>query len=248
MRRPILFMTFMLTFLLTGCGHEHVWKDADCTYPKTCVDCGVTKGLPLEHVWQEATCVTPKTCSACGETSGSVSEHTWQEATCTTPKTCSACGKVEGEVSEHEWQEATCTLPKTCSACGASEGEMLEHDLDGYGDCKLCRENIGTPLTTQNYMQYLALDNSSGSKKMNVLITPIRDNVIFKDVVLSLEYEAYDEDYYKKYEEYRVISGIRVEVDEDGYGSLSQWVDHRAARGGAIYPKVHFVCGYAIKE
>lgn len=126
-------------FALAGCGHEHVWKEATCTDPRTCTECGETEGDPLGHKWKEATCTEPKTCSVCGETEGEPLGHKWKEATCTEPKTCSVCGKTEGKPSGHvvdEWevtQEPTCTeagsREGTCTACG----EIVKEEVEATG-------------------------------------------------------------------------------------------------------------------
>ena len=117
----------------TGCGETegealgHTWKDATCTEPKTCVVCGATEGEALGHTWADATCTGPKTCTVCGATEGEALGHTWKDATCTEPKTCTVCGATEGEALGHTWKDASCTEPKTCTVCGATEGEALGH-------------------------------------------------------------------------------------------------------------------------
>lgn len=83
--------------LLVACGHEHVWKEATCTEPATCEECGETQGEPLGHEWEDATCKTPKTCSVCGATEGEKLGHDWIPATHESPKTCARCGKTSGE-------------------------------------------------------------------------------------------------------------------------------------------------------
>lgn len=82
---------------LVGCGHEHVWTEADCVTPKTCSECGEIEGEALGHTFVEADCVTAKTCSVCGETEGAPLGHDWTLATFDAPKTCSVCGETEGE-------------------------------------------------------------------------------------------------------------------------------------------------------
>lgn len=124
-----LLLVTVMVLAVCACAlfHQHTWKDATCTEPKTCTGCGETEGEALGHTWIEATCTEPKTCSACGATEGEALGHTWADATCTEPKTCTVCGATEGEVLGHSWKNATCTKPKTCSVCGATEGETLGH-------------------------------------------------------------------------------------------------------------------------
>ncbi len=100
--RLALIPSFCLALLLTGCGHEHIWKDATCAEPATCEECGETEGEPLGHTWSEATCTDPKTCSVCGETEGEPLGHDWQPATHESPETCSRCGETRGEVLLYE--------------------------------------------------------------------------------------------------------------------------------------------------
>lgn len=95
-----------------------------------------------EHVWKRATCTKPKTCSVCGETEGEALGHTWKAATCTEPRTCSECGKTKGEALGHMWKAATCTEPKTCTVCGMTEGEALGH-IAPNGICERCGESLG---------------------------------------------------------------------------------------------------------
>lgn len=109
----------------------HHWKDATCTEPQTCVDCGKTKGEPLGHDLVEATCQHPAICKVCGAEVGINALHRYSPATCTEPKTCIVCGHTALFSSPlgHQWVEANCYLPKTCSVCGATEGEP-EHLFD----------------------------------------------------------------------------------------------------------------------
>lgn len=52
--------------------HNHDWKDATCTTPKTCKVCDAVSGTALGHKWKAATYSSPKTCITCGETSGDI--------------------------------------------------------------------------------------------------------------------------------------------------------------------------------
>lgn len=66
----VLIIVLALAMLFTGCCKHEVWTEADCTTPKTCVECGETDGLPLGHIWQPRTTEVPETCSRCAETRG----------------------------------------------------------------------------------------------------------------------------------------------------------------------------------
>ena len=65
-----LIISIICLSLLSGCCISHKWQDATCAAPKTCTECGKTKGEPLAHTWQEATTDAPKTCTICGATEG----------------------------------------------------------------------------------------------------------------------------------------------------------------------------------
>lgn len=69
-RMTALLLAIAALLTLTACGHEHVWREADCLAPKTCTDCGETEGEPLGHRATEATHWAPSVCSACGEELG----------------------------------------------------------------------------------------------------------------------------------------------------------------------------------
>ena len=114
--------TLTLCFMLTGCGHEHTWKEATCTEPKACSECGEIEGEPLGHTWVEATCSEPKHCSVCGETEGEPLEHTLTEA---------------------NYQQAA-----TCEVCGATVGEPLQADFEKYGLTCDAELDVEYPYTT----------------------------------------------------------------------------------------------------
>ena len=149
---------------LTACGHEHVWSDATCTTPKTCIECSEIEGEAIGHVWVDADCETAKHCSVCSETQGEPLGHKWTEATCTTAKVCDVCNKVEGEPAGHEWIEATCTSPKNCIKCLLVEGEPTHHKwieatTEKPKTCESCGQTEGNPLPKQN--KKTASNNSS---------------------------------------------------------------------------------------
>ena len=69
-----------LSLLFAGCAqeHEHSWKPATCTTPKTCETCNATEGKPLGHA-EEEVAGKPASCSEEGLTAG---------------KKCSVCGEI----------------------------------------------------------------------------------------------------------------------------------------------------------
>lgn len=72
----ILICALLMILILSGCGCEHEWVDANCDTPKTCSLCQEIEGEPLGHSWQDATCTAPKTCTACSLTEGDMLAHT----------------------------------------------------------------------------------------------------------------------------------------------------------------------------
>lgn len=75
-------LVVLISFVL-GCGHKHTWKDATCTEPRTCTQCGETEGEILNHTWKKATCENPEICTVCGETKGEAIGHTTDMGICT---------------------------------------------------------------------------------------------------------------------------------------------------------------------
>ncbi len=72
---------------------DHLWKDANCTEPKTCQSCGMTEGEALGHDWKEATCTAPETCSVCEETQGEVVPHAFNTYTKSAEAKCEVNAK-----------------------------------------------------------------------------------------------------------------------------------------------------------
>lgn len=79
----------------SGCEHEHVWEDASCFSPKTCIKCGETEGVVAGHRWASATCSAPKKCIQCGKTEGDPLGHSWSKGSATTPQICEICNDMK---------------------------------------------------------------------------------------------------------------------------------------------------------
>ena len=136
-----------MTLALGGCSlfHQHAWRKATCTEPKTCIYCGETMGEPLGHSWKDATCTEPRTCTVCGATKGDPLEHTFADATCTEPRTCTVCGATDGEALGHDgvWKTtsvnivtATRSMRQVCSRCG-KELDSKTEEVDTFVDGKV---------------------------------------------------------------------------------------------------------------
>ena len=130
MKKCLLIAAILLCciMLLTACGCEHEWVDADCVNPMTCALCQETEGAPLGHSWMAATCEQPKSCENCDATEGEAKGHQWEDATCIAPKKCAICFKTEGNPISHQWEEATTEAPKTCVNCQMTDGDKINVD------------------------------------------------------------------------------------------------------------------------
>lgn len=71
-------LVMLLILCLSACACKHEWVAANCTDPKTCINCNITEGESLGHNWIDSTCTTPKTCESCGITEGKPLGHTWE--------------------------------------------------------------------------------------------------------------------------------------------------------------------------
>ena len=105
----------------------HNFKEATCTAPKTCTDCGATEGEALGHYYLPATCLSPSKCFRCGDEVGEGGSHDYIEATCTTPKTCRYCNEVVGTANGHNYERKT--KKATCKEAGAI-----------YDECSVCKD------------------------------------------------------------------------------------------------------------
>ena len=112
--------------------NDHVFLDATCTVPQTCIYCSQTEGDALGHDMNAATCIEPSTCATCGHIEGDVDKnaHAWNEGVLTTEPTCSAVGvktftcthngehikteDVAVDANAHAWDEGIITKQPTC--------------------------------------------------------------------------------------------------------------------------------------
>lgn len=105
-------IVLIFLIILSGCTHEHTWKEATCTEPKICIDCGEKEGAALGHAWVEASCEESKHCTRCGLKDGKALGHTWIDATCSEAKRCSKCGETEGGPLGHTTDVGRCSRCK----------------------------------------------------------------------------------------------------------------------------------------
>lgn len=165
-RLMLILLAVLCVVMLAACGEcDHDWEKATCEEPKTCSECGETRGKAKGHEWVDATCEEPKTCSVCGETKGEALEHDWMDATCEEPKTCANCGETKGKADGHDWVDATYDAPKTCSECGATEGEPLERPANS-GNLGITYDayvkKLNTSLKSEGYELIYLTDTDDG--------------------------------------------------------------------------------------
>ena len=142
----IIFLITVIILLLAACGHTHTWKEATCTAPKTCSDCGETEGDPSGHDWIQANCTEAKKCSVCGKSEGEPLGHTvenWEtikEPSCTAEGEKSGiCSKCDSTVSE--------PIPKTEHTPGEwviSKNATATLEGEKTQSCIVCNEVINT--------------------------------------------------------------------------------------------------------
>lgn len=153
----------------------------------------------------------------------------------------------KSEEHVHTWKEATCTEPKTCTACGATEGEKLEHDLDSTGKCKLCYNQVGIPLTMENYLSYITVYN------------PVIDYTNHESIGVDLRCAASkpkDVEYHKveltfQYTDRQYTVNMQVKLDGDKLDRTSHHDRHKdsTAKKGCVKDfKLVGISGYVIEK
>ena len=98
----ILISMLLVIFILSGCGCDHEWIEANCVQAKTCALCEKIDGEPLGHSWTDATCTTAQTCTRCAATEGAPLPHTLGE-----------------EVVSIEYLQGLQSITQNCTVCGA---------------------------------------------------------------------------------------------------------------------------------
>lgn len=141
------------SFAFVGCGCEHVWQEATCETPKTCVNCGEVEGTATGHSWMKANCEQPQICEVCQETKGEALGHvTNGQATCTAGVRCSRCYEMVEEALGHQWQPATLEAPQTCTNCNKTQGEPLTV-IDVFPDGKSRHDGTAFLMTYEQLIE-----------------------------------------------------------------------------------------------
>ena len=105
------------------CGthrHIHTWREATCTEPKTCTECGETEGAALGHQWDEGAVIREATCCEDGliRYTCTVCGAAWEESSAKDPANHAGGTELKSRV------DATCTTDgytgnTYCLGCGA---------------------------------------------------------------------------------------------------------------------------------
>ncbi|MBQ3182355.1 MAG: S-layer homology domain-containing protein, partial [Clostridia bacterium] len=83
--------------LVNGLPCGHTLSAYDCVTGGKCMTCEAdVEPSAILHSFMSATCTAPRTCRDCGTTRGEANGHKWNAATCTAPKTCVVCNAKEG--------------------------------------------------------------------------------------------------------------------------------------------------------
>lgn len=109
-------MTTLIAFLFVGCGHEHVWGEATCTEPQTCIECGVLGRAALGHVAETWSVVKEPTCSEEGVETGvcTICQAEVEQAVATIPHTPGEWKTIEMPTKDEEGVRVN-----YCTVCGA---------------------------------------------------------------------------------------------------------------------------------
>ncbi len=139
--------------VLSACGCNHQWQQADCEHGKVCSLCAAEEGLALGHNWKEADCKNPRTCQTCAKTEGEAQGHDYLDATCEEPQKCQICGLYNGSRLEHDWSANTCKDLQTCKLCGQQTGGYAAHTWT-EPTCHTLAECTVCGLTTGYYAEH----------------------------------------------------------------------------------------------
>ena len=142
----------LLGVLLASCDtiHIHDYREATCTTPATCTQCGMTEGAPLGHISATPTCTEPAICSRCSMVIEDAIGHNFAKATCTEDAVCTQCHTTIQTAHGHDFMAATCIEPQKCRVCGITQGDSLGHNYSeasctAPAACTRCNATTGEP-------------------------------------------------------------------------------------------------------
>ncbi len=163
---------------------DHLWKDANCTEPKTCQSCGMTEGEALGHDWKEATCTAPETCSVCEETQGEVVSHAFNTYT------KSAEAKCEVNAKETASCDYGCGTTDTRDIEGTALTHSFTYSASGNTITAECAngENCPNPQRTLTISAPADLYVDGTAKEATIENNLVDTSVAISDITYSAPY------------------------------------------------------------
>ena len=134
---------------------EHNWKDATCTAPKTCEECGAVEGDPLDHPFEEKWTSDQNghwhKCSECEATTEAEPHNPGPEATETDDQVCLTCGYILKSATGHTthtaadgWLYNDSEHWNKCTGCTTERLNVGTHeDADKDHKCDTCSAAMG---------------------------------------------------------------------------------------------------------
>lgn len=121
-------------------GHDYPLS-ANCNYIGTCTRCNATSTNAIGHLYADATCTAPKTCmrDGCTATEGDPLGHEMAPATCAKLSTCVRCDHTEGEMLRHniEVKYVKSVITYVCTGCDATFQFTNGYTLNGTGTANM---------------------------------------------------------------------------------------------------------------
>lgn len=167
-------------------GHEYP-LDADCERGATCIRCGTSTSRPIGHVYSDATCTDPETCmrEGCNVTNGEALGHDLTAPTCTDISHCTRCEYSEGEKLHHtlEVKYVKSVITYVCTGCNATFQFKNGYTLNGSGTSNMAGTGNSTGYTVTTGTQLPSIVDGhyeflhSGTNKSQLqLWVPVADN------------------------------------------------------------------------
>ena len=152
MRRRICAIIGILVVMLAFTAYAgSSWKCTQCGHmvPEylgdVCPYCGAQKHV---HTWKEATCTEPKTCTECGETEGEAAGHQWDEGIVLRVADCQGIGVIRytcivcGSTRDEALQKDPANHTGGTEIRNAQDATCTENGFSGDTYCKGCGELI----------------------------------------------------------------------------------------------------------
>lgn len=168
----LLFASLLLlsTLLFSSCANadgscKHIFADADCYTPRTCILCGATDGEAAGHTGGIADCTHRAYCAVCGEEYGEIMPHIPEadDGDCMTAVSCTVCKNVLTEAKPAHTpvaDDGDCTTFVYCVDCHTILVDAKAHTYTD--DCDTVCNNEGclfTRIVAHRYVNEVATDN-----------------------------------------------------------------------------------------